>query len=148
MPTIGALSLGPPVPPRKTASPKAKTPPSAATSQYPRPVAVPAIPTTGRFSRRPPVEPKKPADPKAKTPPSDAASHVPPSAAVGATGAPDTGSATAGPVAIATGIVAARARRAENQRRSRREPRMVVPDTLRVALAAVKPADAGSTLLP
>src|SRR5438477_269222 len=51
MPTIGALSFVPPVPPRNTASPKANTPPSAATSQFPAPVAVGAVglpPVSGR----------------------------------------------------------------------------------------------------
>ncbi len=54
------------------ASPKAKTPPSAATSRYPPPVRVGAIPTTGWFSRMSPVDPWNGASPKANTPPSAA----------------------------------------------------------------------------
>ncbi len=58
--------------PRKTASPKAKTPPSLATSQYPPPSDVAAMPTIGAFRWMPPVEPSKGAFPKAKMPPSEA----------------------------------------------------------------------------
>src|SRR5437867_11320390 len=48
----------PPLEPRKGASPKAKIPPSAATSQYPAPLGVAAIPTTARArpaARAPPT---------------------------------------------------------------------------------------------
>src|SRR2546422_7846591 len=49
-----------PVEPWNAASPKEKTPPSEATSQYPLPVGVAAIPTIGLLSGVPPMEPKKP----------------------------------------------------------------------------------------
>ena len=75
MPTIGWFSRMPPVDPKNAASPKANTPPSRATSQYPLPVGVAAMPTIGWLSRMPPVEPKKAALPKAKTPPSAATSQ-------------------------------------------------------------------------
>ena len=61
--------------PANPASPKAKMPPSDATSQYPPPVGVAAIPTIGLFSCIDPVEPRKGASPKAKMPPSDATSQ-------------------------------------------------------------------------
>ena len=48
---------GPPVEPKKPASPNEKIPPSDATNQYPRPVGVATIATIGLFSRMPPVEP-------------------------------------------------------------------------------------------
>ena len=58
MATMGLLSGLPPMEPRNGASPKEKMPPSAATSQYPRPVGVAAMPTTGELSGLPPMEPK------------------------------------------------------------------------------------------
>jgi hypothetical protein len=64
MPTIGWLSRMLPVDPKKPALPKAKTPPSAAVSQYPVPgpvVPVPggtaAMPTIGWLRAMAPVEP-------------------------------------------------------------------------------------------
>ena len=75
MPTTGALSLRLPVEPQNPASPKLNTPPSAATSQYPRPSGVAAMPTTGALSLRLPVEPQNPASPKLNTPPSAATSQ-------------------------------------------------------------------------
>src|SRR6266550_2526556 len=102
------------------------------------------MPTIGEVRWRAPVDPKKGEDPKANTPPSEAASHVPPSVAVGATGPPDTGSAAA----ARPGRPAAMASRALSQRRKRREPRIVVPDTLRVLLVPEKRARDGSTLSP
>ncbi len=65
----------PPVEPWKVASPKAKTPPSLAISQYPAPVGVAAAATMGWLRRMPPVLPWKVASPKAKTPPSLAMSQ-------------------------------------------------------------------------
>src|SRR2546429_240973 len=59
MPTIGLLSESAPVEPKKPASPKAKMPPSDATSQYPLPVGVAASPTIGRLRARLPVDPRK-----------------------------------------------------------------------------------------
>lgn len=53
MPTTGRLSLRAPVEPRNTASPKAKIPPSAATSQYPLLEGVDAMPTTGELRAAP-----------------------------------------------------------------------------------------------
>jgi hypothetical protein len=51
-------STPPPVAdPRNGASPKLKTPPSEATSQYPFPSEVAAIPTTGWFRCAPPMDP-------------------------------------------------------------------------------------------
>lgn len=47
MPTMGALSGLPPIEPWKAASPKEKTPPSDATSQYPLPSEDAAAPTNG-----------------------------------------------------------------------------------------------------
>src|SRR3989442_1783124 len=47
MPTTGARRLEPAAEPRKAASPKAETAPSAAASQCPWPVTVVAIPATG-----------------------------------------------------------------------------------------------------
>src|SRR5579871_3948172 len=58
MPTMGALSFRPPVDPRNVASPKAKMPPSDATSQYPPPSADAAMLTMGRLSFSAPAEPK------------------------------------------------------------------------------------------
>ena len=49
--------------PRKVASPKAKIPPSEATSQYPPPSRVVVIATMGRSSGRPPIDPWKAASP-------------------------------------------------------------------------------------
>ncbi len=72
MPTMGWFSLMAPVEPLKTASPKAKMPPSAATRKYPLPLGVVAMPTMGWFSLMAPVEPLKAASPKAKIPPSEA----------------------------------------------------------------------------
>ncbi len=59
MPTTGWLRWMAPVEPKKAASPKAKTPPSRATVQYPPPSDVPAIPTTGWLRRMAPVDPQK-----------------------------------------------------------------------------------------
>jgi hypothetical protein len=75
IPTTGRFSVIAPVEPWKAASPKAKMPPSVATSQYPLPDGVDAIPTTGLFSVMAPVEPWKWASPKEKIPPSAATSQ-------------------------------------------------------------------------
>jgi len=75
MPTTGRLRWRPPIDPWKAASPKAKIPPSLATSQYPRPSAVGARSTTGASRRRPPIDPKNRASPKVKMPPSAATSQ-------------------------------------------------------------------------
>src|SRR5262245_57701985 len=77
MATMGRLSLTAPVEPKKRASPKPKTPPSEAVSQYPAPEVVGATPTIGWLSRRPPVEPRNGALPRAKTPPSAPTSQAP-----------------------------------------------------------------------
>jgi hypothetical protein len=53
-------------------SPKAKIPPSDATSQYPASDVVGTSDCTGAFSTVSPMEPRKTASPKAKIPPSDA----------------------------------------------------------------------------
>ena len=63
-----------PVDPWNAASPKAKIPPSDATSQYPPPSGVTAIPTMGLFSRMLPGRPEEPGvaegeDPAVATPP-------------------------------------------------------------------------------
>ena len=76
-PTIGLFRVSDPVEPWKAASPKANTPPSAPTSQYPFPSDVDAMPTIGRSSARFAMEPWNPASPKAKTPPSVAVSQYP-----------------------------------------------------------------------
>ena len=73
IPTMEAFSLVPPIDPKNEASPKLKTPPSDATSQYPVLEGVTAMPTTGAFNRVPPMEPLNGAAPSAKTPPSEAA---------------------------------------------------------------------------
>ena len=49
--------------PKKPASPKLKTPPSEAMSQYPPPSVVAAMPTMGLTRGRPPMEPWKLASP-------------------------------------------------------------------------------------
>ncbi len=54
---IGLLRCIEPVLPKNWASPYAKIPPSAATSQYPPPSPVAAIPTTGWLRRIAPVLP-------------------------------------------------------------------------------------------
>src|SRR5262245_53253201 len=77
MPTMGWLSRTPPVLPKNEASPKQKTPPSVAASQYPPPLGVGAKPTIGRFSRMPPSEPWNAASPKQKTPPPASTAHMP-----------------------------------------------------------------------
>src|SRR5436190_30612 len=59
MPTIGWASLMLPVEPLKCASPKAKIPPSVATSQYPLPVGVVVMPTIGLASLMLPIERSK-----------------------------------------------------------------------------------------
>src|SRR6516165_5963429 len=84
MPTTGDTSGLPPIDPKNAADPKLKIPPSAATSQYPRPSGVDAIPTIGDTSGSPPIDPKNAADPKPKTPPSAAASQYPPPSGVAA----------------------------------------------------------------
>ena len=71
MPTMGRFSGLAPMEPRNAASPKAKIPPSEATSQYPAPLAVGVMPTMGFTNCSAPVEPSNGA-PKAKMPPSDA----------------------------------------------------------------------------
>ena len=58
MPTIGRLRVTPPIEPNGCASPKAKTPPSRATVQYPPPSVVSAMPTTGWLSTIEPVDPQ------------------------------------------------------------------------------------------
>src|SRR2546429_9711273 len=77
MPTMGLLRRIDPVEPKNLALPKAKIPPSVATSQYPLPSAVPAMPTMGLFNLIDPVEPKNLALPKLKIPPSEATSQYP-----------------------------------------------------------------------
>src|ERR1700722_5874251 len=77
MPTMGLLSLTPPIDPWNPALPKVNTPPSEATVQYPWPLApdrvmVGAMPTMGCASLIPPIDPSKPRPPKANIPPSDA----------------------------------------------------------------------------
>jgi hypothetical protein len=62
IPTMGLFRWIDPVEPRKTASPKAKMPPSDATSQYPKPVGVRAIPTIGWLRRVDPVDPANDVD--------------------------------------------------------------------------------------
>ena len=57
MPTMGAVRGVLAVEPRKSASPKAKMPPSDATIQYPRADGVSAMPTMGRLRWMAPVEP-------------------------------------------------------------------------------------------
>ena len=57
MPTIGLISGRDPAEPKKVASPKAKTPPSEATSQYPAPSGVGAMATIGALRCMPPVDP-------------------------------------------------------------------------------------------
>ena len=69
--TMGRLRVMLPVEPKNPASPKAKMPPSEATSQYPLSSGVAAIETMGRLRVILPVEPKNPAWPKEKMPPSD-----------------------------------------------------------------------------
>ena len=59
--------------PTKPASPKVKTLPSAAVSQYPRPLGVAAIPMIGAAGGWAPNDPQNPASPNVNTPPSDAA---------------------------------------------------------------------------
>src|SRR5581483_2303471 len=76
MPTTG-MGSSDTAEPRNGASPKAKMPPSDATSQYPFPDGVAAIPTIGLLRLIAPVEPKNLASPKAKIPPSDATSQYP-----------------------------------------------------------------------
>ena len=63
MPAIGWFSRMFPVEPAKRASPKAKTPPSRATSQYPPPVAVEVMHTTGWLRWAPNIDPKSGAPP-------------------------------------------------------------------------------------
>src|SRR2546422_10208997 len=77
MPMIGWLRRMAPVEPKKAASPKAKTPPSVAVSQYPSPEGVASMATIGWLSRRPASEPSDPALPKAKTAPSEPAIQYP-----------------------------------------------------------------------
>src|SRR5581483_2341780 len=84
MSTIGLFSLVEPIEPKKVASPKAKIPPSEATSQYPFPVRVGVMPTIGWLSGLPPIEPKNLASPKEKMPPSDATIQYPRPVGVGA----------------------------------------------------------------
>ena len=61
--------------PWNPASPKAKIPPSAATIQYPRLLAVDVIPTTDWLSLMLPVDPSNAAFPNEKMPPSEATSQ-------------------------------------------------------------------------
>src|SRR6202163_4045899 len=86
---MGPPSVVPPMDPKNPASPKAKTPPSDAKSQYPSPSGVAAMATTGLLSRVPPIDPKKGAS-NENTPPSLATVQYPPvwgSAAIPAMGA-------------------------------------------------------------
>ena len=76
IPTIGADRTVPPSEPRNGA-PKANTPPSDPTSQYPVPSGEAAMPTIGAARVRPPNEPRNTASPKANTPPSDPTSQYP-----------------------------------------------------------------------
>src|SRR2546422_10786450 len=78
MATIGLLSVIDPVEPKKPAFPKAKMPPSEATSQYPPLSGVAAMPTIGLLSLIDPVEPKNAAPaPKLQMPPAEAPSQQP-----------------------------------------------------------------------
>src|SRR5438552_915927 len=104
--------------------------------------------TIGRLRRVPPIDPKNGAPPKANTPPSVAASHVPAPVGVGAVGPLTSGSAAADPAGTAAGRAAVTASTTDSQRRIRRVPRIVVPDTLRVGLPSQKRGRAGSTLSP
>src|SRR5258706_12052 len=67
MPTIGALIAWAPRDPRKSALPNAKTPPSAAASQYPLPSGAAAMPTMGAVSTFAPSDPKNAALPNPPT---------------------------------------------------------------------------------
>jgi hypothetical protein len=75
MATIGEARRRSPSEPRNGAEPKAKTPPSSATSQYPPPLGTAAMPTTGWAGFLSAREPKKGALPKLCTPPSSEASQ-------------------------------------------------------------------------
>src|SRR5712691_2154344 len=77
MPTIGLLSLVPPAEPRNWASPKAKTPPSEATSQYPFRLGGGAVRAIGWLILNPPTEPKNPVSPKMTTWPVDVTLRTP-----------------------------------------------------------------------
>ena len=74
---MGLLRVSDPVEPWKAASPKANTPPSDPTSQYPPSSGVAAMPTTGALRWMFPAEPKKAALPRLKTPPSEPDIHSP-----------------------------------------------------------------------
>ena len=67
---MGASMRLPPIDPSNGAPPKAKTPPSSATNQYPEPSGSAAIPLTGSFRGRPAIDPSNVASPKLNTPPS------------------------------------------------------------------------------
>ncbi len=86
IPTMGWLRRIAPVEPKNRASPKAKMPPSEATSQYPPPPRVGAMPTIGWFSLSAPVDPAKWASPNEKIPPSEATSQYPLPVRAGRTG--------------------------------------------------------------
>ncbi len=58
MPTTGRDSATPAIDPYDTASPKAKTSPSDAASQYPALSGVVAMPTTGAVTDTPPMDPQ------------------------------------------------------------------------------------------
>ena len=76
MSTTGAVRGLPAREPAKAALPKAKTPPSLPTSQYPPASGVEAMATIGAPRAVPAVDPWKGASPKLKTPPSLPSSHV------------------------------------------------------------------------
>src|SRR6185437_2393101 len=71
--------------PWKPASPNEKTPPSAATIQYPLPDGVAAMPTTGLARATPVRSPKKAALPFGYTWPAESAIQYPEPVGVGAT---------------------------------------------------------------
>src|SRR5579872_4039386 len=75
MTAIGALTGLPPIDSKNVAVPKANTPPSDATSQYPWSSGVPAMPATGALRAVPLIEPVNTAVPRVNTPPSDATSQ-------------------------------------------------------------------------
>ena len=81
MATTGWLMRCPPIDPKNCAAPKAKMPPSDATSQYPPPWGMAAIPTIGAARAVAPMDPKNCASPKAKMP--AVRRHEPVAAAVG-----------------------------------------------------------------
>src|SRR5438445_11842188 len=88
---MGWLSGNEPVEPKKGAAPKLKTPPSAATSQYPLPSGLTAAATIGWTRWMEPAEPWKEALPTLSTPPSPATSQYPSPAGPDEPATPDAG---------------------------------------------------------